>query len=652
MYDRAPRWLPAAAGGGTESHVGPGSYQVPFPRPRGAGKVERGVSCEGRGAAAGAFRVCGVKHREIGSPLPTQQAVCGENTSPAVLLFQPCVVLPPAALLAAYGYAPFLSLTARESTFTVVSNFENEVPGPGYYNVSEAQCNIKGGHSLQNREKRFKKFISDNPGPASYGQSYCGTLDITKKKILESRDCPQSKISRIPTVTRNIDVPSIPSCGQSYGYHVSEDGRITKRFPPASDSTLGPAYYKPQFDVCIATLKYKGVHFGNSPGRQELPTKSGPGPGHYEIVKEKILHCENINVKKDQQQNYCSNIPRFYEVIELQEEKKGVPGPGRYDIKSQFEKTESITPNITGTCPAFLSQSQRFVPVKSITPAPGTYDDPRTAFKTSKKTSGLKNTPFGQSAARFTQDSRAEEMPGPGFYNILNNTIIANIRNICLKEQKKSAFGSSVPRTLFLVQEEAYTTPGPSDYQVGGIPDELCNLTKQRAIILSRTERTRNVPAMSSELEVSWNLSPGRVSYLDVDGGRLIIVVAAEGRSGCGEYLCTRELPVDYQQLSQQKLRRQVIPAPGSYDVQKSYEMSQVKHKYTPPRSLEAERKHTSFLSAAPRCLEKMIDGPGPAAYNPVFKKSCPIPLFFKASKRFEDSDKVTPGPATYEVCE
>ncbi|XP_013374827.1 PREDICTED: sperm-tail PG-rich repeat-containing protein 2-like [Chinchilla lanigera] len=293
MYDRAPRWLRVAVGGGTAEHVGPGSYQVPVPKRR-----------------------------------------------------------------AADGYAPFLSLTARESTFTVVSHIENDVPGPGHYNVSEAQYNIKGGQSLQNREKRFKNFISDNPGPASYGQSYCGTLGIIKKEIIELKDCPQSKILRTPTVTRNVDVPSIPSCGQSYGYNINEDGGITKCFPPASDSTLGPAYYKPQFDVSIATLKYKGVHFGNSPGRQELPKKSGPGPGQYEIVKEKILHCENINVKKDQQQNYCPNIPRFYEEIELQEEKKGVPGPGSYDIKSQFQKTESITPSVIGASPAFLSQSQ------------------------------------------------------------------------------------------------------------------------------------------------------------------------------------------------------------------------------------------------------------------------------------------------------
>ncbi|XP_072666821.1 sperm-tail PG-rich repeat-containing protein 2 isoform X7 [Canis lupus baileyi] len=449
------------------------------------------------------------------------------------------------------GYAPFLSLATRESTFTVASNTEKAVPGPGHYNVSEAQYNIKGGHSLQNREKRFKNFGSESPGPASYDQFYPGTLDTVKRKA------PQ-KISRAPPpVSRSVDVPSIPSCGRSYGYDINEDGGIIKHFPPASDSTLGPAYYKPQLDFSSATLKYKGIHFGNSLGRLELPIKSGPGPGQYDIGQKKTPHYENINIKKDQQLNYCLNLPRFYEVIILQEEKKGVPGPGKYDIKSQFRKAESI-PSVNDASPAFLSQSQRFVPMKSITPAPGTYNESRTAFNSLKKAPGLKSTPFGQSAARFTQDCRTEEMPGPGFYNILNNTIIDKVSNTCLKKQKKSAFGSSVPRTLFLVQKEACSSPGPADYQDN--------------------------------------------------------------------------------------------PAPGSYNVQKSYEMSQVQHKYMAPRSFVAKLKHASFLSTTPRCLEKMTDGPGPATYDPVLKKSCSIPLFVKASKRFKDSKEITPGPATYEM--
>uniref|UniRef100_A0A671DK11 Sperm tail PG-rich repeat containing 2 n=1 Tax=Rhinolophus ferrumequinum TaxID=59479 RepID=A0A671DK11_RHIFE len=472
------------------------------------------------------------------------------------------------------GYAPFLSLAARESTFTVASNTEKAVPGPGYYNVSDAQYTIKGGQSLQNREKRFTKFISNSPGPGSYDQSCTGTLGITKRK----------KISRTPSASRSVDVPSIPSCGRSCGYHINEDDSIMKCFPPASDSTLGPAYYKPQFDFSNATLKYKGIHFGNSLGRLELPIKSGP-------VKNKKYtpHYENINIKKDQQKTYFSHLPRFYEVIILQEEKKGVPGPGKYDIKSQFQKTESMTPSVNDASPAFLSQSQRFAPNKSTTPAPGTYNESRTAFKSLKKTPTLKNTPFGQSAARFTQVSRTEEIPGPGFYNILNSTIIDSFSNTSLKKQKKIAFGSSVPRTFFSVQKEAFGTPGPAGYQVCGISDEPPRLTSRCTAFLSRTERTT------------------KVSNMD-------------------------------------------IPAPGSYDVQKSYEMSQVQHRYMPPRNCVAKIKHASFLSTTPRCLDKMIDGPGPATYSPVLQKSCSIPLFVKESKHFKISKEMTPGPATYEL--
>lgn len=145
-------------------------------------------------------------------------------------------------------------------------------------------------------------------------------LDTINRKVLEAKEHLQSKVSRVPTVSRSIDIPSIP-CGQSYGYHINEDGSILKHFPPASDNILGPAYYKPQFDCSNTTLKYKGIHFGNSLRRLELPIKSGPGPGQYDIVQKKTPHYENINIKKDQLQN-CSYLPQFYEVIILQEEKK------------------------------------------------------------------------------------------------------------------------------------------------------------------------------------------------------------------------------------------------------------------------------------------------------------------------------------------
>ncbi|XP_008759742.2 sperm-tail PG-rich repeat-containing protein 2 isoform X1 [Rattus norvegicus] len=515
MYDRAPRWLDLANRGSTEEHVGPGTYQVPFPK-------QQATGC----------------------------------------------------------YAPFLSLSSKKDAYVVSSDPGKAVPGPAHYNVSQAQYKIKGGRTLQNREKRFKKLISDGPGPASYDCPYLGTLCIRIRQ----------KICRKPAVSRSLDIPSIPSSGKSHGYHLNEDDTIMRRTPPSSDKTMGPAYYNPQFDYPKASLKYKGVNFGIATGRQELLKYSGPGPGHYDIIQKRKLRYENINIKRDQE-HYCySYVPRLYEEIALQEEKKGVPGPGKYNIKSQFDHIKSMSTIVDASSLLFFPETERFEPIKSSTPAPGTYNETRTAFKVPKKRSGL-FSPFGQRAARFTEDYKAHELPGPGFYDISTNIVKAQVKKPHLKKKMKTGFGSSVPRALFAVQEKAFAGPGPSDYQVvRGIHDELPNLMNKYAAFLSREERTTPVQEMS-------------------------------------------------------------LPAPGCYDVQKSYDMSQVQHNYMPPRSSVAKQRHSSFLSAAPRCLGKISDGPGPATYNPILMKSGAIISFVKAPRRFEEfQDKFSPGPTTYEL--
>uniref|UniRef100_A0A7M4FZ39 Sperm tail PG-rich repeat containing 2 n=1 Tax=Crocodylus porosus TaxID=8502 RepID=A0A7M4FZ39_CROPO len=308
MYERAARGLWRAVGG-TEPHVGPGSYRLPPAEPR--------------------------------------------STD---------------------GYAPFLSLTSRNLAFTI-QNTDVNIPGPGHYDIAKIQV---------------------KPAP-----------------IVNSG-------------------PSIPSPGQAFGYEETEDGTLIKQYPPERDLTLGPAYYHPVFVSNFKTTlhKYKGIHFGNLTGRRsEFKPQEGPGPGEYDITH--ALHYENVNIQKEDKKKYDPYIPRYHEVIVLQEEKK------------------------------------RFVPVKSITPAPGTYNEPRSALESLKKISGMKKIPFGQTAVRFTQDSRLEKTPGPAFYNISNYSIEReSFKKAFLESTKKGAFGSSAPRPLlFLEREEAFYTPGQIDYQ-------------------------------------------------------------------------------------------------------------------------------------------------------------------------------------------
>ncbi|XP_062430948.1 sperm-tail PG-rich repeat-containing protein 2 [Rhea pennata] len=291
--------------------------------------------------------------------------------------------------------------------------------GPGSYRVGLERRRRADSYapflSLTSRDLTFIAQSTDDtvPGPGHYN------IARTQRAADAIKIC------------RKVGGPSIPSPCQAFGYEEAEDGTLIKQYPPQGDLTLGPAYYQPLFDVNYSTLKYKGIHFGNLTGRRcEFKPPEGPGPGQYDLTQEVALRYENVNIKNEDKKRYDLFIPRYHEVIELKEEKK------------------------------------RFLPVRSITPAPGTYSEPHMALESSNKMSGMKKIPFGQTAVRFTQDSRLEKTPGPAFYNILNHSIEnQSLKNIYLAYTKRVAFGSSTPRCLPLYEKEEFCTPGPADYQ-------------------------------------------------------------------------------------------------------------------------------------------------------------------------------------------
>ncbi|XP_060103009.1 sperm-tail PG-rich repeat-containing protein 2 [Heteronotia binoei] len=484
------------------------------------------------------------------------------------------------------GYAPFLSLTSRgfEST---PQNAENDLPGPGHYDVIKERKIIRGGHSPQNKEKRFKEIRTHTPGPGTYYQSLSVCLEVQNKRKQSPKVPEGQKIAGNLKLFRKTDAPSIPYRGQTFGYEETENGTLIKHNPPEKDNTLGPAYYQADPNDPAVAVKYKGAHFGNLTGkRHQFKPREGPGPADYDVTQETAVCYENVNIKKEGLKKYDLCIPRYHEIIVLQEEKKGVPGPGQYDIKSQFRKTEGISQGGNEAAP-FLSLAERFTPVKSSTPAPGTYNETRSALESLKKAS--KNIPFGHTSVRFTEDYRLKRTPGPAFYNILNYSISTEShKKTALKKKKKDAFGSSVPRHLYLVKREAFTTPGPADYQFKETARASHKKAKQFSVFVSATER---IPVISME-----------------------------------------------------------APAPGSYEVQKSFAKSQGKREYMPPRSLVAKRKHASFLSGTPRQDSPNSKVPGPGAYNPVVKATSCLTLWASRMERFKEEKADTPGPGTYKL--
>ncbi|XP_059506965.1 sperm-tail PG-rich repeat-containing protein 2 [Stegostoma tigrinum] len=393
------------------------------------------------------------------------------------------------------GYAPFMSLANRDSVFNVPGALLS--PGPQHYDILPVQEHVKGGQSMKNKEARFKTVGDDLPGP--------GTYNISPMRLAE-KSIKSFKPHCTAVSSWSVSVPSIPSSSQSYGYEEAEDGALSRHLPPSKDGILGPAYYNPQYNEPYPTRQYKGVHFGNRTSkRMEFKVHEGPGPGTYDLLKDNAVYCENLNMK-NKDQKYESHIPRYLDAVVQEEEKKGFPGPAKYEIKGLFDEKTCRFDKLSTPHPPFLSQTKRFMPVKSITPAPGWYDDPRTALQSLKRISTRGKTAFGQNAARFVDDWRTAGEPGPGTYNITNHTLARESeRKASFENPLRGGFGSSAPRLKSADSKQSM--PGPADYKI-----------QEKSHHFHRKLRTSSFASMTERLPVTGPQSTSSLRlHLDTD---------------------------------------------------------------------------------------------------------------------------------------
>ncbi|XP_048467993.1 sperm-tail PG-rich repeat-containing protein 2 [Rhincodon typus] len=423
------------------------------------------------------------------------------------------------------GYAPFMSLANRDSIFNVPGALLS--PGPQHYDIIPVQEHIKGGQSMKNKEARFKTVGDDLPGP--------GTYNISPMRLAE-KSIKSFKPHCTAVSSLSVSVPSIPSSNQSYGYEEAEDGALSRHLPPSKDGSLGPAYYNPQYNEPYPTRQYKGVHFGNRTSkRMEFKVREGPGPGTYDLLKDNAVYCENLNMK-NKDQKYESHIPRYLDAVVQEEEKKGFPGPAKYEIKGLFdEKTCRFDKH-----PPFLSQTKWKVFLIST---------------------------------------------GPGTYNITNHTLARESeRKASFENPLRGGFGSSAPRLKSANSKQSM--PGPADYKI-----------QEKSHHFHRKLRTSSFASMTERLPVTG--------------------------------------PQDH-------------PAPGSYEVHKSYERTQGRG-----CSTSSEFTCNSFLTTVPRSFNiarQSADEPGPAAYKPTLKTAPTTASMVSKQPRFKDRNIHTPGPADYEL--
>ncbi|XP_056600892.1 sperm-tail PG-rich repeat-containing protein 2 isoform X2 [Triplophysa dalaica] len=480
------------------------------------------------------------------------------------------------------SYAPFLSLCRRDQGF-LRSSSDLICPGPGQYNSDIIRSRIVGGNSLHNRSKRFEDVVSDVPGPGAYDVSPAG-------KRTNHAEKSQRGLSKGVKFLLSPDAPSIPSPGQAFGYEEDPQGVLHRFNPPIKDQTLGPAFYSPAPEELFSSQKYKGVNFSRMMGRRDQ-VKDGdvPGPGQYEPQEDHTALYENVNLRREQRGRPELILPRYHELIAQQEEKKGVPGPGQYHIQSQFERA-SYPHGVSN--PPFLSQAQRFSPVKDEAPPVGAYDDPRGALDALKKPRAVNKSPFGLSAVRFLPENRVNATPGPGSYNVYDYSLAQeSLKKANLKGKRNGAFGCVAPRQLFHLSKEETQSPGPACYKVKTYEE----LYKKRssAAFKSATERLAGS-------------------------------------------LCAQD-----------------TPPPGSYNVCESFEKIHGPRHYSEPRSENARNRHSSFLSAAPRDLTFVHSDPhipGPGHYSPDVKSSSTLALIGSKEDRFKCSKDISPGPGAYEL--
>ncbi|KAL4240507.1 Sperm-tail PG-rich repeat-containing protein 2 [Mactra antiquata] len=454
---------------------------------------------------------------------------------------------PPKSRFKADGYAPFLSMTSRE-TFLNISDQVVAAPGPGHYDPAFAQDVVKGGKTLANKSRRFTEQPIENPGPGTYNvERYTEFRSSKSAPSLSEKNKNMGLVTSQLKFHRKPDAPSIPTPGQAYGYEECEDGTLKKQDAPDRDVSLGPAYYGVTHDTkpneTKTTKTYKGVHFGKlTSKRSDITGKAGPGPGEYEPYIEVQMKPENLNAIPEESKRYEANIPRYHEAIVKDTEKKAVPGPGKYDVKGLFdpEPPKVNTEGIEVEHPPFMSQAKRFTPLKTIQPAPGSYNDPRHAFDSLKRVTGMKRSPFGQTSVRFTPNRSTRKVPGPGSYNITGMGS-ESMRKAYIESTRRGVFGTTSTRGNTIAKKDAPDLPGPNHYQV------------------------KEKPFQSRYHHLSSTFASVTARLKD-------------------DVLPTKE-----------------VPPPGAYDVQKSYDHSQIHTDYAKPRTEPANRKHSSFLSAASR---------------------------------------------------
>ncbi|KAJ3260086.1 Sperm-tail PG-rich repeat-containing protein 2 [Boothiomyces macroporosus] len=321
----------------------------------------------------------------------------------------------------------------------------NDSPGPGAYLISsEAKSRKQEQHARKQKKNMLQLALSQKPvvhRNNSQLKVNIGSLQNLEEEEEEEIDSvkPERALESGPTgrsmaimsrdgkkltsekvrFTRTNSLswrrkyvpPSIPKGNTVYGYQENQEGELEPRKPPKMRKEEAPAYL---FSFAEKSKhEHRGYGFSKQRERLSFAIFDNPAPNYYDPeLGEKYLapktKCLNPAVMT------LAPSTRITDEIISNCLKKGIPGPGSYDIKAPLaEKLKE--PRNRFRLGAKSNTNPYINPELIKIPGPGAYF-PETPVE---KPQSKKQKPFGSTSKRFqSDDNPSKETPAVGSYEI------------------------------------------------------------------------------------------------------------------------------------------------------------------------------------------------------------------------------------------
>ncbi|KAJ2991636.1 Sperm-tail PG-rich repeat-containing protein 2 [Globomyces sp. JEL0801] len=402
--------------------------------------------------------------------------------------------------------------------------------------------------------------------------------------------------------------PSIPKGNNVYGYQENTDGDLEPRKPPKLLKEDAPKHLFSFVEK--AKHENKGNSFARGRNRLSFRIYDNPGPSAYEYQQgEKYL----------QSKTKCMNpalmtlapCKRITDEIIQSSVKKGIPGPGAYEVKDpiadNLEKPKNrIRLGGKGNSTTYINSELMKIP------GPGAYFPEATPEKPHSR----KPKPFGSSSKRFQDQYHYQKEPAVGSYDIDAINGIYNKtrkRNTVFVGQPMAAFGSISER--FRPPKE----PGPAAYDKDNLEDK------------NPKRKSRRSAGRRQALE-------SRIQKLALRGPGVVILGQNEFESS------NFHVPVFGSQASRFEERVPDLPPPGAYDVSEAFEHIKDTGRANVVGVLASRSKREIFNVTQ--------HTPAPDQYIPIAQDKKPAVItkagFLSTGKRFDQKYEAIPGPGSY----